>query len=147
MRKLTLTLSASIPQNGLTHSNNSSANCDELFETIWPFCEIGAKRVKVIEQKNVIVTLWQWRMSIASYNYLKTKFVKVRNKTISNVIKLFNPVLFQLVCERSRLIYKDVQLKKNWRVGCLSLAWAAMEIKFSSDFVSNLVNLEKHNLH
>ena len=27
-------------QNGQTHSNNSSASADELFECVWPFCEI-----------------------------------------------------------------------------------------------------------
>ena len=30
------------PTNGQTHSNNSSPFTDELFEYIWPFCEVGA---------------------------------------------------------------------------------------------------------
>ena len=30
------------PQNGQTHSNNLSAFADELFECVWPFCEVGA---------------------------------------------------------------------------------------------------------
>ena len=40
-----LTLQAPIPQNGQTHSNNSStkaAKADELFECLWPFCGVGA---------------------------------------------------------------------------------------------------------
>ena len=36
---------ASSPQNGQTHSNNSSAVVDELFEFVWPFCKVGAERV------------------------------------------------------------------------------------------------------
>ena len=41
-----LTLKAPIPQNGHTHSNNLSASADELFECVWPFCAVGAQRVK-----------------------------------------------------------------------------------------------------
>ena len=36
-----LTYSAPTPQNGETHSNNSSAVADELFECVWPFCVVG----------------------------------------------------------------------------------------------------------
>ena len=36
-----LTLRAPIPQNGRTHSNNSSAVADKLFECVWPFCGVG----------------------------------------------------------------------------------------------------------
>ena len=32
------------PQYGQTLSNNLSANCDEFFECVWPFCEIGAEK-------------------------------------------------------------------------------------------------------
>ena len=35
------------PQNGQTHSNNSSEFPDELFQCIRPFCGVGALRVKV----------------------------------------------------------------------------------------------------
>ena len=28
-----------VQQNGQTHSNNSSATADELFESVWPFSE------------------------------------------------------------------------------------------------------------
>ena len=38
---LSLTLYSSISQNGQTHSNNSSAISNELFECVWPFCGIG----------------------------------------------------------------------------------------------------------
>ena len=38
----TLTLEAPAPQIGQTHSNNSSAFADELFESVWPFCGVGA---------------------------------------------------------------------------------------------------------
>ena len=37
-----LTLQALTPQNGQTHSNNSSANADELFECVRPFRGVGA---------------------------------------------------------------------------------------------------------
>ena len=40
-----LTLKAPIPLNGQTHSNNSSATANELFECVWPFCKAGALRV------------------------------------------------------------------------------------------------------
>ena len=36
-----LTYSAPTPQSGQTHSNNSSAVVDELFECVWPFCVVG----------------------------------------------------------------------------------------------------------
>ena len=35
------------PQNGQTHSNNSLVTADELFECAWPFCAVGAQRIKV----------------------------------------------------------------------------------------------------
>ena len=38
-----LTLSAN-PQNGKTHSSNSSAKADELFERVWTFCESLARK-------------------------------------------------------------------------------------------------------
>ena len=34
------------PQNGQTHSKNSSATADELLKSVWPFCGVGAERVK-----------------------------------------------------------------------------------------------------
>ena len=37
-----LTLSAPIPQNTQTHSNNSSTVVDELLECFWSFCGVGA---------------------------------------------------------------------------------------------------------
>ena len=36
-----LTLKVPIPQNDQTHSNNSSATVDGLFECVWPFCKVG----------------------------------------------------------------------------------------------------------
>ena len=47
-----LTLLAPISQNGQTHSNNSLAVADELFECVWPFCGIGALRDKVRHLKD-----------------------------------------------------------------------------------------------
>ena len=35
-------LSLQTPQNGQTHSNNSSVVADKLFERVWPFCGVGA---------------------------------------------------------------------------------------------------------
>ena len=40
-------------QNGQTHSNNSSAVADRLFECVWPFCGIGALRVKKVQIKQL----------------------------------------------------------------------------------------------
>ena len=37
-----LTLYVPIPQNDQKHSNNTSAKADELFESVWPFCGVGA---------------------------------------------------------------------------------------------------------
>ena len=37
-----LTLTAPLPQNGQTHSNNLSGTADELFDCVWPFCKVGA---------------------------------------------------------------------------------------------------------
>ena len=33
------------PQNGLTHSNNSSTTPDELFECVWSFCGVGNGKI------------------------------------------------------------------------------------------------------
>ena len=41
-----LILYGATPQNGQAHSNNSAAVADELFECVWPFCGVGALRVK-----------------------------------------------------------------------------------------------------
>ena len=41
-KKITLTLRAPTPQNGLTHSKNYSATADKLFECVWPFCGVDA---------------------------------------------------------------------------------------------------------
>ena len=41
-RGILLTLLAPTPQNGQTHSNNSSATANEFFECVWPFCGVGA---------------------------------------------------------------------------------------------------------
>ena len=30
------------PENGPTHSNNLSVTADDLFECVYPFCEVGA---------------------------------------------------------------------------------------------------------
>ena len=35
-------------ESGQTHSNNLLATADELFECIWPFCGVGAKRGNVL---------------------------------------------------------------------------------------------------
>ena len=40
-RSNVLTLYTSTPQNDQTHSNNSSATVEELFECIWPFLGVG----------------------------------------------------------------------------------------------------------
>ena len=37
-----LSLSALIPENGQTHSNNLSTKANELFECFWPFCGVSA---------------------------------------------------------------------------------------------------------
>ena len=42
----TLTFYVPTPKNGQTHSNNSLAVADELFECVWPFCGFDAESVK-----------------------------------------------------------------------------------------------------
>ena len=42
MLYMLITLYATTPQNGWTHSNNSSAKTDEFFKCVWPFCGVGA---------------------------------------------------------------------------------------------------------
>ena len=42
MGQVKLTHQAPTPQNGQTHSNNSSAIAGELFKCVWLFCEVGA---------------------------------------------------------------------------------------------------------
>ena len=39
--KLSTNISILSAPNGQTHSNNSSATADELFECVWPFCGVG----------------------------------------------------------------------------------------------------------
>ena len=39
---LILTLEALNPQNGQTYSNNLPAVAEEMFECVWPFCEVDA---------------------------------------------------------------------------------------------------------
>ena len=41
-----LTLSEPTLRNGQTHANNSLAVADELFEFVWPFCGVGAEKLK-----------------------------------------------------------------------------------------------------
>ena len=41
------------PQNGKTHSNNSSAVADQLFEYVWPFYGVGAWRVKTLSLETI----------------------------------------------------------------------------------------------
>ena len=38
------------PNKMAKHSDNSSAVADKLFECVWPFCEVGAKRIKKTPQ-------------------------------------------------------------------------------------------------
>ena len=50
-----LTLSAPASQNGQTHSNNSLAKADALFECVWPFCGIGAESVKSKHRRKPLI--------------------------------------------------------------------------------------------
>ena len=49
------------PQNGQTHSNNSLAKGDELFESVWPFCGVGGYMVN-IHVKNIFEMKKKWNM-------------------------------------------------------------------------------------
>ena len=44
------------PQNGQTHSNNSSALADKLFECVWPFCGVGTLRVNCNIRGNMLIS-------------------------------------------------------------------------------------------
>ena len=37
-------------QHKKTHLKNSSATADELFERVWPFCGVGALKVKYLQK-------------------------------------------------------------------------------------------------
>ena len=50
-----LTLEAPTSQNGQTHSNNSSAVTDALFECVWPFREAGSWRDHVTVNAFVLI--------------------------------------------------------------------------------------------
>ena len=45
-----------IPQNGQTHSNSLSANCQHI-ECVSPFCEIDAERVNKLQDLGTILIL------------------------------------------------------------------------------------------
>ena len=56
--QVNLTLSAPTPQIGHTHSNNLLAKTDELFECVWPYCGVGAKKVKGINSRFFHKVFW-----------------------------------------------------------------------------------------
>ena len=43
---IALNLSAQTPQNGQTHSSNSSVPANELFKCVGPFCWVAAEKAK-----------------------------------------------------------------------------------------------------
>ena len=47
------------PQNGQTYSSDSSAKADWLFECVWPFCDVDAKRVKI--------DIWETQLNNSSF--------------------------------------------------------------------------------
>ena len=58
---------SSNPQNGQTHSHNSSSKADKLIECVWPFCGVGAQRVKwdtlnqvILMSRKFSLALWIW---------------------------------------------------------------------------------------
>ena len=73
-------------QNGQTHSNNSSATVDELFECVWPFCGL-ALRVKQLPS---------------------THFVQIDNPLYFNVFRFFAVItrdVFRSQSERVNLFW------------------------------------------
>ena len=49
-----ITLKAPHPQNDQTHSYNSSAVADKLFERVSPFCGVGASRIVILLQLGML---------------------------------------------------------------------------------------------
>ena len=75
-----LTLKAPTPQNGQTHSNNSSTTADKLFEWVWPFCGVGAERVNGKINQNIS----QGSQTILRRCYVKKVFLKFLQNSLEN---------------------------------------------------------------
>ena len=70
------------PQNGQTHSNDYLTKADELFKCVWPFCGVGAERVKqhlhfthfipMLPFISLISRIcWNWRRMLESIEIIK----------------------------------------------------------------------------
>ena len=66
------------PQNGQTHSNNSPAVADELFECVWPFCGIGTSRVNFKNIKGGWKSMCR-KVQSWSYDFLIEKLTQKSN--------------------------------------------------------------------
>ena len=56
----------SIPENGQTHANNSSAVADELFECVWIFSGVGAESVNINPY-----SIWPLRTTLGFLHFKK----------------------------------------------------------------------------
>ena len=56
------------PQNGLTHSSNSSAVADDFFECVWLFCGVSTEKVNLSFYNKCTRTAWQGNIEIVHNN-------------------------------------------------------------------------------
>ena len=68
------------PQNGQTHSNNSSARADELFECVWPFYGVGAEWVKDTNSQTNLKYVRQFDI---------VYFIRKKQKSMTNALFSF----------------------------------------------------------
>ena len=79
-------------KNGQTHSNNSSATANEFFECAWPFCEVGASRIKgFLKIRNTYKTFKEfWKTSVTPLK--DTKTVSVISHSVVFIIVTFEQI-------------------------------------------------------
>ena len=103
-----LTLLTPTPENGQTHSNNSSAFADELSECVWPFCRAGVWRVEQGTKSSVTI---KPRMSF-HIKMVNSLYWRIREKNEKNNEFWLNVGTMKLERPSSQKVY--IQYLKFW---------------------------------
>ena len=103
-----LTLLTPTPENGQTHSNNSSAFADELSECVWPFCRAGVWRVEQGTKSSVTI---KPRMSF-HIKMVNSLYWRIREKNEKNNEFWLNVGTMKLERPPSQRVY--IQYLKFW---------------------------------
>ena len=106
------TLWVPTPQNGQTRSNNSLVEADELFECVWPFCVVGAERVKCFRyyffNVNRCILLWKYYLESENkmlefwLNFTSFDFTRIfKHLVILFIVKLYarNNLFDKFICQ------------------------------------------------